>query len=135
MYEIIISVALFFALACTSCVTMTIATVATTAYAMAASNTRLKGKTLERIGDKAALMETRDGDIVCIVYPFKEYSDGMKVNAKFRRGGYYEYQDESGSARRVPIYVQSKNLSSLVDTAISLDSEYRKQNQPPVYSI
>ena len=70
-----------------------------------------------------------------IVYPFKEYRDGMKVNAKFRRGGYYEYQDESGSARRVPIYVQSKNLSSLVDTAISLDSEYQKQNQPPVYSI
>ena len=97
--------ALFFALACTSCITMTVATVATTAYAMAASNTRLKGKTIEGIGDKAALMETRDGDIVCIVYPFKEYRDGMKVNAKFRRGGYYEYQDESGTARLASVAV------------------------------
>ena len=127
---------LLLALAATSCITMTLATVATSAiYELATRNTRLRGDTLEKINDKAALLKTRKGATVCIVYPFEGYHDGMRISAKFRRGGTYEYQDGSGTPCRVPIYVESKHVADLVETALELDVRYQKENQAPVYQI
>lgn len=115
---------------------MTIATVATSAiYELATRNTRLKGETVMKINDKAALLETSKGETVCIVYLFNDYKDGQKINSKFRRGGIYEYQDESGTTNRVPIYVESKHVSELVQTAIDLDVRYQSETQAPVYQI
>lgn len=126
----------FLLLATTSCITMAIATVATSAiYELATRNTSLKGETVMKINDKAALLETRKGETVCIVYLFSDYKDGQKINAKFRRGGIFEYRDENGTTRRVPIYVESKHVSELVQAAIDLDVRYQSETQAPVYQI
>ncbi|MBO4634357.1 MAG: hypothetical protein J5669_03185 [Bacteroidales bacterium] len=133
----ILAIALL-ALGATSCITMTIATMATTtaaaaAYALATSCTRLKGQTIKQIDEKAALLETKSQGTVCIVYPFEAYQDGQKISGRFRRGGVYQYTDDNGETRQVPIYVYSKNLNELVDTAIKLDARYRQAEQAPIY--
>lgn len=124
-------------LSATSCITLTLATMATSAiYELATRDTRLKGETVRKVNDKAALMKTRDGETVCIVYLFKGYRDGLRINAKFRQGGVYEYQDEAGVTRRAPIYVQSKHISELVETAVQLDIRYQEpEEKAPVYQI
>jgi len=136
MLKRLILIIILLATACTSCITMTLATVAaTTAYALGAGTTRLKGNTITRIDDKAAVMRTNKGELVCIVYPFKGYHDGMKVNAKFRRGGEYEYYHESGNRLLIPIYLESKHIGDLIETAIAIDVHYRQHDEAPVYQV
>lgn len=129
-------------LSVSSCITMTMATLAvTTAYAISNRSVRLKGKTIRQINDKAALMETKSGEVVCVLYLFDKYRDGMKINAKFRKGGgAYTYEDEDGCQCLVPIYLERYHVKDLISTAIELDSGIPAEDQPgqkdpPVYRI
>lgn len=127
-------------LACTavsSCITLTVASVATSAvYALAKSNTRIKGNTTRQINDNAAVLITNKGEEVCIVYSFDgNYKNGMRINAKFRLGGIYEYSDSVGDKHRIPIYVYSKEIEKLAQTAMELDIRYQKQNDGATYQI
>lgn len=127
-------------LACTavsSCITLTVASVASSAvYALATRNTRIKGNTTRQVNENAAVLITNKGEEVCIVYSFDgKYKNGMKINAKFRLGGVYEYSDSVGDVHRIPIYVYSREIEKLAPTAMELDIRYKKQDDGATYQI
>jgi len=133
---IILSILLALASA-TSCITLTVASLASSAaYAFETRPTRIKGTTIKQINDKAAIIQNKSGEVYCIVYPFSPYEDGMEINDRFRRGGIYEYDDElSGTKKKLYIYVLSSDIENLAETAIHLDHRYQEQDKQPTYQI
>lgn len=109
---------------CTACFT----TMALTAAVVLSNITpgervNLSGRTVEALAPQgqAALMRTEGGDIICIVYQFKEYKDGQRVKDKFVRGGLYEYTPSDGKPQYLPIFIRVKDYKQLWPVAVDLD--------------
>lgn len=110
---------------CTACFT----TMAALTAAVVLSNitpgerVNLSGRTVEALAPQgqAALMRTEGGDVVCIVYQFKEYKDNLRIKDKFVRGGLYAYTAADGKQQYVPIFIRVKDYKQLWPVAVDLD--------------
>lgn len=69
----------------------------------------LSGKTIQRISRHSALMVTDLNDVVCIIYDFDDYYDGMRIKGGFRRSGTYEYLFSDGTIHYAPIFIREKD--------------------------
>ena len=84
---------------------------------------KLSGHTVEALAPqgKAALMRTDGGDVICIVYQFKDYKNGQRIKDKFVRGGLYEYTAADGKRQYLPIFIRVKDYKHLWPVAVDLD--------------
>lgn len=89
---------------------------------------RLTGKTVQMINRHGALMVTDNNDIVCIVYDFDEYYDGMKINGRFHRCGTYEYLFSDGTFHYAPVFVREKDYRKFKIIAEELDATRIESN-------
>jgi len=94
----------------------------------------ISGRTLEQVHPQAALLQTNNGETVCIVCNFGSYKDGMKVKDKFIRGGLYQSSGPDGASQYVPIFIRKKDFKALWWVAADLDVNAKSEpQQPEVY--
>ena len=67
-------------------------------------------------------MVTDKNDVVCIVYDFEEYYDGMTIKGQFHRCGTYEYLFSDGTIHYAPIFVREKDFRKYRIIAEELDA-------------
>ena len=80
------------------------------------------------INRHGALMVTDKNDVVCIVYDFDEYYDGMTIKGHFHRCGTYEYLFSDGTIHYAPIFVREKDYRKYKIIAEELDGTRIKIN-------
>lgn len=99
--------------ACTSCLTLSIIA----GVEQAKEQRRISGSdfgyyeadmyliTFQRVSEYAALANTGNGNVVCVVTKFGQYYDGMTLSGKFIRNGTYSYTTVTGANKEVLVYV------------------------------
>jgi len=74
------------------------------------------------INRHAALVVTDKNDVVCVIYDFDDYYDGMKIKGRYHRCGTYEYLFSDGSIHHAPIFVKENDLKKYKIIAEELDA-------------
>ena len=83
---------------------------------------RLSGKTVQIINRHSALVVTDKNDVVCIIFDFDDYYDGMTIKGRFRRYGTYEYLFSDRTIHYAPIFVREKDYRKYKIIAEELDA-------------
>ena len=121
---------------CTSCVTsLIVASQKKQANNINKTSVRLSGKTVQLINRHSALVVTDKSDVVCVIYDFDEYYDGLKIKGRFRRYGTYEFLFSDGTIHYAPIFVREKDFRKYMIIAKELgatkvDSREKKSEVP-----
>ena len=114
---------------CTACFTTMALTAVVLSNITPGEKVTISGRTLEQVNPQAALLQTDNGETVCIVCAFNNYKDGMKVKSKFIRCGLYQYTSPDGSERYAPIFVRKKDFKTLWPIAADLNVNAKSDPQ------
>jgi hypothetical protein len=78
------------------------------------------------INRHSALVVTDKNDVVCIIYDFDDYYDGMTIKGRFRRYGTYEYLFSDRTIHYAPIFIREKDYRKYKIIAEELDAAKNK---------